>query len=294
MNYADLIDTIQPQVLSAMATINNPEIAPEVRQLNQEILLKQVGEAIYNKVYDMNAFDMEIPHTKGTGIDDRYYGLAKVASNSVSNGSTGIEEYVNNYLTTMAAKAQDDSFKNAKQSGKRPTVTRSESGKACRWCRSKVGTYVEPSSDVFARHGGCGGKIVTEGYKSRNGQLGNYKKGEEVTVYRGTGGGTNVEGTDLFGNAHYVARDKATAEQFGKVKTEKLTISPKQIYTIKSDAQYDALVRNALQEYPTLGTQKAIPKLLQKLGFKAVEGSPGFDPLAGIAVFDSKLIKAAK
>lgn len=290
MNYADLVQNIQPQVLSAMQTINNPEIAPEVRQLNQEILLREVGAAIYSQVYDMNAFDYELPKSTGPGIDNRYYGLAKVASSTVSNGSTGLEEYVNNYLTTMAAKAQHDSFKTAKQSNKHPTVTRTESAKACAWCRSKVGTFTNPASDIFERHGGCQGKIVTEGFNTRNGTLDNYKKGTPVTVYRGEGGATDVPGTDLFGEAHYVARDSATAAQFGKVKQETLTISPKQIYTIKSDSQYEALVRSAQVKYPAEDTQTSIPKYLQANGFKAVEGTPGFDPLAGIAVFDSSLI----
>lgn len=291
MNYADLIKSISPQVMAAIKIINNPEIAPEVRMLNQEILLREVGQSIYNKVYDMNAFDFDIQHTRGTGIDDRYFGMAKVASSSVSTGSKGLEEYVNNYLVSSAAKAQQDAFKVAKQTRKFPTVKRTESGDACKWCRSKVDTYTNPGSDVFARHGGCEGKIVTEGYKSRNGQLNNYKKGEKVTVYRGTGNSA-IDGGDLFGKAHYVARDKATAAQFGSVKTETLTISPKQIYTIKSDAQYEALVRDAIKTYPKLDTQVGIPKLLQKRGFKAVEGAPGFDPLAGIAVFDNKLISA--
>lgn len=88
-NYAALVTTIEPQVRAAVAIINNPEIEPEVRQRNQEILLREVGQAIYEKVYDMNAFDMEIEHTKGAGIDDRYFGLAKVASDSVSTASRG-------------------------------------------------------------------------------------------------------------------------------------------------------------------------------------------------------------
>ncbi len=86
-NYAALVETILPQVTSAIAIINNPEIQPEVRQRNQEILLREVGKAIYEKVYDMNAFDMEIEHTKGAGIDDRYFGLAKVVSDGVSNAN---------------------------------------------------------------------------------------------------------------------------------------------------------------------------------------------------------------
>lgn len=289
MNYADLIESIEPQVLAAMAIINNPEIAPDIRQRNQEILLKEVGAAIYSKVYDMNAFDMEIEHTTGPGMDDRHFGLAKVASGSVSTGTVGLEEYVHAYLTHAAAKAQDDSFSTAKQSNKHPTVTRKESGDACKWCRSKVGKYTDPPAEVFQRHGGCGGSIVTEGYKSRNGQLHNYKKGEKVTVYRGEGNNV-MPGTDMFGRAHYVARDRATAAKFGKVQTETLTISPKQIYTIKNDAQYEALVRDAQREYMGMDVQKSIPLLLQKRGFKAVEGTPEFDPLAGIAVFDNKLI----
>jgi len=175
MDYSKLTKKILPKVLAAVALINNPEVAPEVRKLNQEILLREVGLATYEKVYNMNAFDYEIPHTKGPGIDDRYFGMAKVASGSVSTGTKGLEEYIDNYLMSSAAKAQQDSFKNARQTRKFPTVKRTESGDACKWCRSKVGSYTDPSSDVFARHGGCEGKIVTEGFKSRNGQLNNYK-----------------------------------------------------------------------------------------------------------------------
>lgn len=86
-DYAKLIKTIQPSVESAIATINNPEIAPEVRQRNQEILLRAVGQAIYEKVYDMNAFDYELENTQGDGIDNRFFGLAKVISASISTAA---------------------------------------------------------------------------------------------------------------------------------------------------------------------------------------------------------------
>jgi hypothetical protein len=179
MNYGDLAKQLTPKVMQAIAIINNPEVSPEVRQLNQEILLRQVGQKVYSKIYNMNAFDFEIPNTRGPGIDDRYYGLAKVASNSVSNGTKGLEEYIENYLKSAAAQAQAAAFKNAAQSNKRPTVTRTESTKACDWCKSKTGTFTDPSPEVFHRHGGCGGTIVTQGYKSRNGLLKNYKNSDE-------------------------------------------------------------------------------------------------------------------
>ena len=188
MNYGALAAKLTPKVLQAIAIINNPEIAPEVRQLNQEILLREVGQSVYDKVYNMNAFDYDIINTKGAGIDDRYFGLAKVASNSVSNGTKGMQEYIENYLATMATKAQQDSFKIASQTKKFPTVKRTESGDACKWCRSMEGSFTNPSSDVFKRHGGCNGKIVTQGYKSRNGLLGNYKSSPDNKPVLSAGG----------------------------------------------------------------------------------------------------------
>lgn len=177
MDYAKLNASIMPQVMAAMALINNPEIDPEIRQLNQEILFREVGQAVYAKVYGMNAFDMEITHTTGPGIDDRYYGLAKVAAASVSAGLLGMEEYVRNYLDTAAAQAQHDAFKVGKSSGKHPVVIRRMTGKeTCDWCRSKEGTYTNPGREVFARHGGCDCEIETQGYNSRNGLLQNYAK----------------------------------------------------------------------------------------------------------------------
>lgn len=87
LDYGKAARELLPKVREGIKLINNPEIQPETRQRNQEIFLREVATAIYNKTYEMNAFDMEIPHTKGSGIDDRYYGMAKVASNSVSTGA---------------------------------------------------------------------------------------------------------------------------------------------------------------------------------------------------------------
>lgn len=85
-DYGKLANSLTPKVLAGIKLLNNPEIEPDTRQRNQEIFLREVAKAVYEKTYDMNAFDMDITHTKGDGIDDRYYGMAKVASNSVSTG----------------------------------------------------------------------------------------------------------------------------------------------------------------------------------------------------------------
>lgn len=177
MDYSKLNDTIFAKVMAALRLINNPEIDPVIRQLNQEILFKEVGTAIYAKIYDMNAFDFDIAHTRGMGIDDRYYGMAKVASGSISTGALGLEEYVRNFLDNTATKAQQDAMTNARQSGKHPRVIRTMSGtETCDWCKSMVGEYTDPPAEVFRRHGGCDCPIRTEGYASRNGLLKNYVK----------------------------------------------------------------------------------------------------------------------
>lgn len=176
MDYAAFNDTIVKKLMAALAIINNPEIDPEIRQLNQEILFREVGSAVYAKVYDMNAFDYEIEHTTGLGIDERHFGLAKVASASVSAGTLGLPLLVRNYLDTMASKAQADATHNARQSGRRVRITRKMNRETCGWCESLAGTYENPDSEVFRRHRGCDCSIVTEGYRSRNGLLDNYVK----------------------------------------------------------------------------------------------------------------------
>lgn len=176
MDYASLNDSIVDKVMAALALINNPEVDPKIRQLNQEILFREVGAAVYAKVYDMNAFDYEIEHTRGPGIDDRHFGMAKKAAAAVSAGTLGLNLLVRNYLDSMASKAQQDATKNARQSGKHPTVTRRMHGETCDWCESLAGTYTNPDSEVFKRHRGCDCSIITEGYRSRNGLLQNYAK----------------------------------------------------------------------------------------------------------------------
>lgn len=182
MDYAKLADSIKPKVMAALALINNPEIAPAIRQLNQEILFREVGAAIYAKIYDMNAFDYEIAHTTGPGIDDRYYGLAKVASASVSTGKLGLDDYVTNFLYHAASKAQQDATRNARESGKRTRVIRKlgRTEKTCEWCEGLAngspyeGSAIKP--EIFGRHRACDCEIYTEGFKTRNGLLDNYVK----------------------------------------------------------------------------------------------------------------------
>lgn len=217
-----------------------------------------------------------------------------------------MDEYIRNFLMSMAAKAQVDAMTTARQSGKKPTVTRTESSDACKWCRSKVGTYENPGSDVFERHGGCEGKIITKGYGARNGLLNNYKKtsgpgaaapiapdGGQV-VFRGSGRNVSPGGLEL-GTGLYVARDTATAANFGNVAQLSLPLKSKDIFLIASDAQYQKLVLDAqkwtVRTGGSLDANDFIPAYVRYLGYKAAEVAPAVDPLGGIAVYDPAVIK---
>lgn len=221
-----------------------------------------------------------------------------------------MEEYVRNFLMTSAAQAQSAALKNARQSGKRPTVTRTESSDACKWCQSKTGTFSDPSSEIFHRHGGCNGRITTSGYKSRNGLLNNYKsgsfgrtaqttgavdsKGRQI-VYRGAGGAPAGR-ANMFGNALYVARDQSTASNFGNVAQLSMPLKPSDILLVATDNALDKLQldaqRWAVRTGASLDPNEYIPAYILHLGYKAVEVKATVDPLAGIAIIDPKIIKA--
>lgn len=217
-----------------------------------------------------------------------------------------MDEYIRNFLMSTAAKAQKDAVVTARQSGKKPTVTRTESSDACAWCRSKTGTFENPGSDIFERHGGCEGKITTKGYGSKNGLLMNYKKGSGPgaaapiapdggqVVFRGTGSNVSAGGLEL-GSGFYVARDTATASQFGNVAQLSLPLKSKDILLIASDNQYQKLILDAqkwaVRTGNSLDSNDFIPAYVRYLGYKAAEVAATVDPLGGIAVYDPAIIK---
>jgi hypothetical protein len=218
-----------------------------------------------------------------------------------------MQEYIANFLMWSAAKAQKDAMTTARQSGKRPTMTRKESSDACKWCRGKAKTYEgDIPADAYHRHGGCEGEIITEGFRSRNGLLKNYKKttgpgaaapiapdGGQV-VFRGTGTNVSAAGLEL-GKGFYVARDTATAANFGNVAQLSLPLKSKDIMLIATENQYQKLVLDAqkwtVRTGGSLDSNDFIPAYVRYLGYKAAEVAASVDPLGGIAIYDPAIIK---
>ena len=114
---------------------------------------------------------------------------------------------------------------------------------------------------------------------------------EDSTVFHGSGKTSVPPGNNMLGDAFYVARDAKTAQVFGKVTESTMRIRPGQLLQIPDQEHYNRFVQEAMGAYPGLGPQEAFPKYAQALGYKAVEISPDFDELGGIAVFDKSVLR---
>lgn len=110
------------------------------------------------------------------------------------------------------------------------------------------------------------------------------------TFYHGAGNSATPGKNNMFGDAFYVSRDEKTASIFGEVATKKIKIRESDILVIGSADEYKLLVDKAIAAYPNIAAAKAMPKYTQSLGFKAVEASPQFDELGGIAILDKALL----
>lgn len=184
MNYTSLADTISPDLVAAVEELLNPEVDPDFRIQNLEIVLREVGDKVYYNIYDMAAYDMLIEYTEGIGINDAYYGMAKVLSDSVSVGNrSGAMASLEEWLANQIIKGESDAFYTAKGLGQHPILVRTEPGgyskktkhweEPCEWCQALAGVHIDPmpGADIWRRHDNCHGSVSVSGYRSRNGEL---------------------------------------------------------------------------------------------------------------------------
>lgn len=114
------------------------------------------------------------------------------------------------------------------------------------------------------------------------------------TLYRGEGNNVPNHAGTLLGDALYMSKDRSVAANYGKVKKAQISIAPKDVLTIKNEAQLDKLTKdsisNALKRGRDLDTFKAIPQYIRDLGFKAADITDKVVGEQSTAIIDKALI----
>lgn len=100
------------------------------------------------------------------------------------------------------------------------------------------------------------------------------------------GEGHNLaNGNYALGDGYYVSRSRESAQTFGSVSEVDIPFGDKSILKIDTEEQYQDIVNKAIRAYPGENFNKAFPKYVRSLGYKAAEMSEDIDPLGGIAVY---------
>jgi len=177
MDFLAAIDRLMPQIRRVVEILNSEEINPVLRKQAMTSAFQRIGQTLYGKTYHMTAFDLEIFETIGRGFSPELaLGLARNISNGIATGDNKLAlDQAKNFLNSSTSSAMFDAVTTAKQLGKYIVVTRSLRKETCPWCRARVGKYTNPTDDIYRRHTHCDCLIIVKGFKSRNGELKNYR-----------------------------------------------------------------------------------------------------------------------
>ncbi len=180
MDFHALVEKLRPELRQLVRIINDEMVAPQLRKAALSSAFDRIGRAAYGKAYNATAWDMEIVETIGKGIDPALsLGLARNLSDSIATGDTATAlDQAQSYTVNAAGAGMAAATLTAGQLGKYRTLRIKLKGKGdCDWCRAKAarGTIVNPTDDDFRRHGGCDCFYDAQGFKSRNGEVKNYR-----------------------------------------------------------------------------------------------------------------------
>lgn len=180
MDFYLAIERLRPQLIKLVKIINDPAVNPELRKRALAAALNEVGRSVYGTAYRMTAYDMEIMETLGIGLDTQLaLGLARNVSDSLAIGDvSNTSDQVALYAVNATGIAMAHASITAGQLGKYRTLQYRLRGKGdCDWCRNraKAGIITNPTDSDFRRHNRCDCFFDVQGFKSRNGELSNYR-----------------------------------------------------------------------------------------------------------------------
>ena len=180
MDFSNLVARIEPKLRRLAVILNDSSVNPSLRQTAHRSVLETIGQLVYDKAYDMTAWDYDIADTLGRIFDrDIATGLARNLSDSIATGDrVPVNDQLGTYTNKAALAAQSDASMTAQQLGKY-TVLKVRLGpkKDCDWCKARAARspIYNPTPIDFGRHGGCDCKLEAQGFRSRNGEVKNYR-----------------------------------------------------------------------------------------------------------------------
>lgn len=180
MDFQILIREIEPKLKRLAQIINDPAVSPDLRRAAHQSALEVISQLIYDKTYSMTAWDYEIEETLGRIFDKSIAaGLAGKLSDSIATGeSMPIQEQLPTFMSVAVGAAMYDATETARSLGKY-TVLKVRLGRKrdCKWCidRARRSPIYNPAPLDFGRHNGCDCILEAEGFKSRNGEVQNYR-----------------------------------------------------------------------------------------------------------------------
>lgn len=180
MDFRSLVQRIAPKLRKLAVILNDPTVNPDLRRAAHRSALESLGQLVYNKAYDMTAWDYEIQETLGKIFDKNIAsGLARNLSDSIATGDPiPMQSQLPTYLNKATGAAQYDATEMARSLGKH-TVLKVRLGpkKDCDWCKRRAARspIYDPQPTDFGRHDGCDCFLEAEGFRSRNGEVKNYR-----------------------------------------------------------------------------------------------------------------------
>lgn len=180
MDFRSIIVRLEPKLRKLATILNDPSVSPDLRRAAHRSALETIGQAIYDKAYDMSAWDFDIAETLGKIFDRNIAsGLARNLSDSVATGDKlVVANQPTTFANTAAQTAVADAFETARSLGKSPRLYARLRGKGdCDWCRTRAenSPHYNPGPALFGRHDKCDCFLEAKGYQSRNGEVRNYR-----------------------------------------------------------------------------------------------------------------------
>lgn len=180
MDFRSLVAKIEPKLRKLAKVLNDPSVSPDLRRAAHRSALETIGQAVYSKAYDMSAWDFDIAETLGRIFNREIaVGLARNLSDSVATGDrTVLDDQPTTFANTAAQTAVGDAFETARSLGQAPRLYVRLRGKGdCDWCRARAAgsPYYNAGPELFRRHDHCDCILRAEGYRSRNGEVRNYR-----------------------------------------------------------------------------------------------------------------------